>query len=95
LKRVETHVDAWNGPTHPEAAAILARHDRTLQVWEDDDLTQFVIGPPKVTAYTLDGKPFQFSHPCYGFDEAGTPIDWPMIETVDRPLEVRRRVRLA
>lgn len=97
MKRRPGYLTHWDGPTHPDAAGIVLEHDRTFQVWEDgeDDLIQFIIGPPEVTAWTADGKPFQFSHPVFSIDENGQPTDWPLIETVDRPLEVKNRARLA
>jgi hypothetical protein len=67
-------------------------------VWSplgDDELVQFVVGTPEVTAWTIDGAPFQLSHPCYCIDAAGNQVDWPLIETLDRPLEVKNYKRIA
>ena len=89
------YLTEWDGPTHPDAARVMAEYDRTYQTWEDDELIHFVIGPPRVTAYTEDGRPFQFSHPCYTIDEDGQRDEWPLIETVDRPLETKKHNRLA
>ncbi len=64
--------------------------DRTHQVWEtEEELIHFIVGAPEVTAYEMDGKPFQFSHNCYTIDEDGHREDWPLVETLDRPLEAR------
>ncbi len=82
---------------HPRDGQIRHEMDRTNQVWEldADGLIHFVVGPPEVTIYKSDGAPFQFSHPCYSIDEDGRQIDWPLVETVDRPLEVKFYTRLA
>lgn len=88
--RSPEYLKEWKGSPHPDTERILTEMDRTLQTWEVfDDLIYFVVGPPKVTAYTADGQPFQFSHKCYTIDVCGDPIDWPLVETMDRPLEVR------
>ncbi len=80
----------WKHSPHPNTARILAEMDRTLQSWEMvDDLIYFIVGPPQVTAYTTDGQPFEFLHNCYTIDQEGDPIEWPLRETVDRPLETR------
>jgi hypothetical protein len=82
---------------HPEDRQIRDAMDRTHQVWEidDDGLIHFVVGAPEVTIYTSDGAPFQFSHPCFSVDEDGCLVDWPLVETTDRPLEVKHYTRLA
>ncbi len=96
MRRPTEYLKEWNCEPHPDTARILAEMDRTLQVWEiEDDVTHFVVGPPKVTAYTETGRPFQFTHNCYTIDEDGDPIEWPLIETIDRPLETRDYTRLA
>ena len=87
----------WHGEKHQLHEQICSAHDRTLQVWEldNDGMIQIVIGPPEIVRYTDDGKPFAFSHPCYSFDENGMLIDWPLAETLDRPLETKYFTRLA
>jgi len=76
---------------HPNDQQIRQSKDRTFQVWEvyAEGLIQFVTGAPEVTMYAPNGEPFQFSHPCYCIDDCGERHEWPLIETVDRPLEVK------
>jgi len=86
----------WLKEPHPLTETIRKSKNRTYQVWEcnDEGVIYFVIAAPEVTAYTDDGRPFQFSHVIFSIDYSGDPIDWPLIETLDRPLEVRYK-RLA
>lgn len=60
-------------------------------MWEckDEGFIYFVVGPPEVLTYEEDGKPFQFDHACMVLDESGELIDWPLVETLDRPLEAK------
>lgn len=90
MRLYKRYLTEWNGPAHPEVEQLMTAYDRTYQVWEaEDELIHFVIGPARVTAYTEEGRPFQFSHPCYTIDADGQREEWPLIETVDRPLEVK------
>ena len=94
-RRILSH-SKWTGEPHQLHEQICAAFDRTGQVWEldEDTLIYFVVGPPVVARYMDDGRPCSFVHRCFAFDESGETDDWPLYETVDRPLETMTYTRL-
>lgn len=97
MKRFPSYPTHWSGKPHLMTEEILGSKNRTYQVWEDDrgELIHFVVGRPEVTAFTEDGRPFQFSHAVHTIDFDGNCVEWPLIETLDRPLETKNYTRLA
>lgn len=92
MRRVYEYI----GPKHPEHDSIVERVRRVGQVWEDDDgWIFFVVGDPVCTAWEENGLPIRFRHGTLTMDERGDIVEWPLEETVDRPLEVTHHMRLA
>lgn len=86
----------YDGSKQPEHQAAAARVARLGQVWEDEDgWVFFVVGEAKCVVWHEDGGPITFRHGTLTMDEHGNVVDFPLEETIDRPLEVTHFVRLA